>query len=270
MILRYLALIFSICISTSICSANNLPEPKTWETQVKQLILDEEILFDGTDLMSLNTPYRALDAAMVPIDIELKFKQTKEKYAKSMTIVVDENPSPVVGMFSFSQKIGNASLSTRIRVDRYTYVRAILEMNDGKKYMVSNYVKAAGGCSAPSLADMDSVMARLGKMKLKFLETGPKGNLNKAQLIISHPNYSGLQFNQLTRAEIPAHFVNIIEVFQDNQLIFRANPDISLSEDPSVTFHYLNSGGPLNVRISDSEGMQFAGDYPLDELLTSK
>ena len=50
-----------------------------------------------------------------------------------------------------------------LRVDKYTYVRAILEMNDGKKYMVSNYVKAAGGCSAPSLADMDSVMARLGK-----------------------------------------------------------------------------------------------------------
>ena len=42
-------------------------------------------------------------------------------------------------------------------------------MNDNKKYMVANYVKAAGGCSAPSLADMDSVMARLGKMKMKFI-----------------------------------------------------------------------------------------------------
>ena len=29
--------------------------------------------------------------------------------------------------------------------------------------MVANYVKAAGGCSAPSLADMDSVMVRFGK-----------------------------------------------------------------------------------------------------------
>ena len=78
--------------------------------------------------------------------------------------------------------------------------------------MVANFVKAAGGCSAPSLADMDAVMARLGKMKMKFIKTmkHEKG-LNKAEFLISHPNYSGLQFNQLTRAEIPAHFINYIK-----------------------------------------------------------
>ena len=78
--------------------------------------------------------------------------------------------------------------------------------------MNSNFVKAAGGCSAPSLADMDAVMARLGKMKMKFIETGPQNSINKAEFLISHPNYSGLQFNQLTRAEIPAHFVNSIKI----------------------------------------------------------
>ena len=48
--------------------------------------------------------------------------------------------------------------------------------------MISNFVKAAGGCSAPSLADMDSVMARLGKMKMKFIETNQASNsVNKAK-----------------------------------------------------------------------------------------
>ena len=40
-------------------------------------------------------------------------------------------------------------------------------------------LKAAGGCSAPSLADMDAVMARLGKMKMKFIETSAEKNLIK-------------------------------------------------------------------------------------------
>ena len=262
--------IFAIFVSLNINAADKAPEPVTWNTQVKQLILDDQKIFDGSELIALETPYRALDAAMVPIDIRFKFKQTENKFAKSLTIVVDENPSPIVGTFNFTQKTGDASLSTRIRVDRYTYVRALLEMNDGKIFMVSNYVKAAGGCSAPSLADMDAVIARLGKMKLKFIETGPTGNINKARLIISHPNYSGLQFNQLTRAEIPAHFINVIEVYQDGNLIFSANPDISLSEDPSVTFNYLNSGGPISVKVKDSEGMEFAGDYPLDKILSAK
>ena len=47
--------------------------------------------------------------------------------------------------------------------------------------MVSNFVKAAGGCSAPSLADMDAVMARLGKMKMKFIKTEAEKGLNKAE-----------------------------------------------------------------------------------------
>ena len=63
----------------------------------------------------------------------------------------------------FTPKTGNPSLTTRIRIDKYTYVRAIAEYNNGDKFMVSNFVKAAGGCSAPSLADMDAVMARLGR-----------------------------------------------------------------------------------------------------------
>ena len=62
--------------------------------------------------------------------------------------------------------------------------------------------------------------------------------------MISHPNYSGLQFNQLTRAEIPAHFINYVKVEQDGEMIFEAI-DISLSEDPSFTFNYRNTGGAI-------------------------
>ena len=50
-------------------------------------------------------------------------------------------------------------------------------------------------------------MARLGKMKMKFIKTGEKNILNQAEFLISHPNFSGLQFNQLTRSEIPAHLL---------------------------------------------------------------
>ena len=41
---------------------------------------------------------------MVPIDVNFKFKQTKKNLLNQLTIVVDENPSPVVGKFSFYSK----------------------------------------------------------------------------------------------------------------------------------------------------------------------
>ena len=258
--LIFLFLFFSI---TFVFANDKKPEPVTWEQNVKGLLYDDNVkIRDGSDLMVLETPYRALDAAIVPISINFLKDQSPTDYIKHLTIVIDENPSPIVGKFEFSPKVGNASFSTRVRIDKYTYVRAIAENNKGEKYMVSNFVKAAGGCSAPSLADMDSVMARLGKMKMKFIKTSNEINkLNKAKFLISHPNFSGLQFNQLTRSEIPAHFINFVRIEQDGDLIFEASPDISLSEDPSFTFNYLNTGGSLTVKVNDSEGQSFSKEF---------
>ena len=261
-------LIFSVFVNFGSNANEKSPEPVTWNDYLKEAVFGDEIINDGSQLFSLDTPYRALDAAVVPISINFNKDQTENNFVKSLTLIVDENPSPVVSKFNFTPKVGNASLTTRVRIDKYTYVRAIVEMNNGEKYMNSNFVKAAGGCSAPSLADMDTVMARLGKMKMKFFETGNNTLPSKAQFLISHPNFSGLQFNQLTRAEIPAHFVNYIKIEQDNELIIEAYPDISMSEDPSITFHFLDSGSPLKVTVEDSEGKNFAGNFPLSSVIS--
>ena len=266
--LKHFLAIFLIFISVGSFAKDKSPEPVTWNNYLKEAVFGEEVINDGSHMFSLDTPYRALDAAIVPIYINFKKPQSEENFVKSLTLIVDENPSPVVSKFNFTPKIGNASLTTRIRIDKYTYVRAVVEMNNGEKYMNANFVKAAGGCSAPSLADMDAVMARLGKMKMKFFETGNSNSLSKAQLLISHPNYSGLQFNQLTRAEIPAHFVNYIKIEQNDELILEAYPDISLSEDPAITFHFQDSGSPLKVTVDDSEGNNYAGDFPLSSIIS--
>lgn len=244
----------------------NLPEPITWNENLKETLYDDEKIFDGSSFMFLETPYRAADAAMMPISLRFKNNQNADAYVKNVTIIVDENPSPIVGKFFLSEKSGNADLATKIRIDKYTYVRVIAELSNGKKYMVANFVKAAGGCSAPSLGDMDAMMARLGKMKMKFLDTQDIGKLSKAQLVISHPNFSGLQFNQISRAEIPAHFVDSVQIKQDNEIILDVKPDISLSEDPSITFYYVNSGGPLKVQITDNKGGIFLKEWKTSNL----
>ena len=264
-----LTFVIFFCQKNYVYSKGNLPEAITWNNYLKEITFGDDIISDGSSLLELETPYRALDAAIVPITVNVKKKQNSDEFVKTLTLIVDENPSPLVSKFHFTQKTGDASLTTRIRIDKYTYVRAIAEMNNGNKFMVSSFVKAAGGCSAPSLADMDAVMARLGKMKMKFIKTDTKGSVNKAEFLISHPNYSGLQFNQLTRSEIPAHFVNYLRIEQDGQLILEAHPDISISEDPSFMFHYVDSGGPLNVKIEDSDGQKFTRDFPLSEVLSS-
>ena len=142
------------------------------------------------------------------------------------------------------------------------YKRQVVgEDKNGKLYINRKFIKAAGGCSA----------APIGR------SVGPKDKIDifsdgwlfaKKKIQFNHPNYSGLQFNQLTRAEIPAHFVNYIKIEQDNNLILEAYPDISLSEDPAITFHFNDSGSPLKVTVEDSEGKNYAGDFPLSSIIS--
>jgi sulfur-oxidizing protein SoxY len=75
--------------------------------------------------------------------------------------------------------------------------------------------------------------------------------------MIRHPNYSGLQMNQITRHYIPAKFVEHIVVRQGGELVFEMEGGISLSEDPVIDFTYKPTGADLHVRAKDTDGRTF-------------
>ena len=61
--LTFLFLFLSI---TFVFANDKNPEPVTWEQNVKGLLYDDSVkIRDGSDFMVLETPYRALDAAIV-------------------------------------------------------------------------------------------------------------------------------------------------------------------------------------------------------------
>ena len=237
---------------------------------IKEILFEDREVLEGKDVIALETPYRAFDAAIVPISITAAAAQSKDRYIKAITVVADENPSPIAATFNLGPQNGIASISTRIRIDRYTNVRAIAEMNDGKLYMVSNFVKATGGCSAPALDSMEAAMAKLGKMKLKILSPSSESNPGTAQILISHPNYSGLQFDQIRRTEIPAHFVDSIKIEKDGEMLLSIKSDISISEDPSIHFHYVGANeGEMKATVTDSEGSVFEKSWPLSKSISA-
>ncbi len=129
-------------------------------------------------------------------------------------------------------------ISTRVRVDMYSNVRAVLETNDGKLYMATKFVKAAGGCSAPALKDTDAALAEAGKMQIKTFETAAASPVREGQLMIRHPQYSGLQLNQATGYYIPAKFIRSVDVMRGSDLVFHLEGGISLSENPNIRFTY--------------------------------
>jgi sulfur-oxidizing protein SoxY len=83
--------------------------------------------------------------------------------------------------------------------------------------------------------------------------------------MIRHPNYSGLQMNQLTRHYIPAKFVDRIALSQGGEPVFEMEGGISLSEDPVIGFDYKPNGAPLRVSVKDTDGRVFETSAHLDE-----
>lgn len=76
--------------------------------------------------------------------------------------------------------------------------------------------------------------------------------------MIRHPNYSGLQRDQITQLFITAHFIDTLEVHQGDDLLFTMTGGISISENPVFRFHYDDNGSEtLNIRATDTEGNVF-------------
>jgi sulfur-oxidizing protein SoxY len=234
-------------------------DESTWSDLKTQLFKDRPIQEDST-LLTLDAPTRAEDAALVPIDFHVAVPEADTRKVVSVTVVVDENPAPMVSTVRFDvDGTRHFDFSTRVRVNSYSFVRAVAEASDGTLHMVKSYVKAAGGCSAPAVKDPEEAKAEAGKMRFRvFGNTGR----DEAQVQIRHPNYSGMQMDQVTRLYTPAWFVEQVTVKQGDQPVFAMHNGISLSEDPTFRFSYKSNGLPVSVEAKDSQGNSFREQFP--------
>jgi sulfur-oxidizing protein SoxY len=218
-------------------------------------------------MLKLEVPARAIDAAVVPLAIRAVVPAGAPVQISKLYLIIDANPSPVSGIFQVAAQVAgqaggansSTQIETRVRIDGYSFVRAIAEMTDGKLYGVTRFVKASGGCSAPPTGDLALAASMAGRMSLQITGDPAGSEPMQAQLSISHPNHSGLALDQVSRQFTPAHYVRKVEIKQGSRLLFSADVDFSMSENPSFRFQFAPQGtGELVVNVEDSQGKKFA------------
>jgi sulfur-oxidizing protein SoxY len=223
---------------------------------------------DGSDVISIEMPYRAEDAAIVPVTLRSKLASDDGRQLRAITLVIDQNPAPMAAKFELGADARVSEISTRVRVNSYTNVHAVAELSDGKLYMVKTYVKASGGCSAPAAKNAEEAKSRLGRMKYRqFTEAdqGPSSGKREAQIMIGHPNNSGLQMDQITHLYIPAFFIDELRLWQDNSPVLSMEGGISISEDPNIRFTYVSNGAStFRAEARDTSGHVFNKEWKAD------
>jgi sulfur-oxidizing protein SoxY len=246
-----------------IASAVPISAPRADESEKSWFELRDDMfkgrpIADGSAILSLGAPVRAEEPALVPIEIKDLRPAGAANPIKTLTLIVDENPAPVAAVFTLAPDAQLTSLETRIRVNAYSFVRVVAEMADGSLEMVKRYVKATGGCAAPASKNADEAIASMGQMRLRHYASAAAGGETELQLQIRHPNYSGLQMDQVTGLYRPAHFVSTIRISADGKPVLSVEGAISLSENPSLRFKYRGADAKtIAAHVEDSEGKIF-------------
>jgi sulfur-oxidizing protein SoxY len=227
-------------------------------------------LLDGAGVVTLDAPVRAEDAAIVPVTMSVSLPAGDARRLVALTLVIDQNPSPVAGVFKIGPNAVLNSLSTRVRVDTYTNMHVVAELSDGGLYVTQRFVKASGGCSAPMVKDPKEAKAAMGQMKLRQFAGAPddaagapRPDERDVQIMLRHPNNSGMQMDQLSRLYIPPLFVEDVKIWQGEDLVLAMAGGISISEDPNFRFTYrLASTSDFRVEITDNDKHVFKSEFP--------
>ncbi|MBR1214159.1 quinoprotein dehydrogenase-associated SoxYZ-like carrier [Bradyrhizobium sp. JYMT SZCCT0180] len=238
-----------------------------------QDIFNNRPMNDGAEVIGIEMPYRAEDAAIVPVTLRTKLLPGDSRRVLRITLVIDQNPAPMAAKFELGPDANVTEISTRVRVNNYTDVHAVAELSDGKLYMTKTYVKASGGCSAPATKVADDAKSRLGQMRYRQfaragegLRQGPASGTREAQIMIGHPSHSGLQMDQVTQLYIPAFFVDQLRLWQDDSLVLAMEGGISISEDPNIRFTYVSNGAKrFRAEARDTEGHVFQKEWKVDD-----
>jgi sulfur-oxidizing protein SoxY len=237
-----------------------------WD-ELRPRIFGPRPILDGTGMVELVSPYRAADDRQVPLAIKAKLREGLT--VSKASLVIDENPMPLSAAFHFDKSVSEIAVGANFRFNGPSPVHLVIEASDGTLYGVESYVKTSGlgACASPPVRDPVEALADLGRMDLEDV-TGRLSAATmierRARLAIRHPNHTGLQMNQLTLHYVLPRYVDLIEVKQGDEMLFRLEAGISLSEDPRIDFAFrLNGASSLDIRIRDTDKAEFTKSFPL-------
>ena len=258
----YLALL-SLTLTAAAADESANPDTEIWRKVRADLFGERPITQVHADgRIALEMPARAADAAVVPLVIRVR-PSPNDAPTRKLYVVIDRNPSPIAGIFEFGKGSGSPELETRVRIEEYTWVRVIAERADGSLLVAQRYIKAAGGCSAPAGKSLAERLAEMGQIKWRIDPPADPLAPVWVQLMIRHPNNSGLAMDQVTHLYDPPYYVRNVRVTRGDELVFYADVDFSISENPAFRFTLKpGKSGALRASAIDSSGRTFESSAP--------
>ena len=233
------------------------PNPKLWSV-LKEAYFEKREMTE-VDFIKVDAPRRAESGAQVPVTYIIDNAAAKGVKIKKLYAFVDANPIPLTATYHLTDALGNFNLSTRIRFETDAFVRLVGETEDGKLYLASREIRAAGGCGGTVDGDEAQIRASAGKIKFKVDEPVKMGFATTATFNIKHPMRTGLQRELVSQGFVPAFYIKKAEFTYGGKPVMTVDVGVGTAEDPYFKFDFVpDAPGKLDVTATDNEGKTFS------------
>jgi sulfur-oxidizing protein SoxY len=240
------------------CSASAFaePDPKLWPVMKEAFFAKREMT--EVDFIKIDAPRRAESGAQVPVTYSVDNAAAKGVKIVKLYAFVDANPIPLTATYHLTDALGDFNLSTRIRFETDAFVRLVGETADGKLYLASREIRAAGGCGGTVDGDEAAIRASAGKIKFKVEEPVKMGAATATTFNIKHPMRTGLQRELVSQGFVPAFYINKAAFNYNGKNVLTVDVGVGTAEDPYYKFNFVPSEpGKLEVTATDNEGKSF-------------
>ena len=232
------------------------PDPKLWPV-MKEAFFEKRAMIEA-DFMKIDAPRRAESGAQVPVTYTINNAAAKGVKIVKLYAFVDANPIPLTATYHLTDNLGSFNLSTRIRFETDAFVRLVGETADGKLYLASREIRAAGGCGGTVDGDEAVIRASAGKIKFKVEDGVKMGSATPVTFNIKHPMRTGLQRELVSQGFVPAFYINKAEFTYNDKTLMTVDVGVGTAEDPYFKFDFVPSApGKLSVVATDNEGKSF-------------
>ncbi|HNV87663.1 MAG TPA: quinoprotein dehydrogenase-associated SoxYZ-like carrier [Methylotenera sp.] len=248
-------------LSGAILLASSLPvfaeaDPKLWPVMKEAFFAKREMT--EANFIKIDAPRRAESGAQVPVTYSIDNAAANGVVIKKLYAFVDANPIPLTATYHLTDALGNFQLSTRIRFETDAFVRLVGETADGKLYLASREIRAAGGCGGTVDADEAAIRASAGKIKFKVDDPVKIGSASSTTFNIKHPMRTGLQRELVSQGFIPAFYINKAAFTYNGKPVMTIDVGVGTAEDPYFKFNFVpDAPGKLEVVATDNEGKSF-------------
>ncbi|MES2546397.1 MAG: quinoprotein dehydrogenase-associated SoxYZ-like carrier [Pseudomonadota bacterium] len=232
------------------------PNPTLWPV-MKEAFFEKRAMTEVT-FMKIDAPRRAESGAQVPVTYSIDNAAANGVKIVKLYAFVDANPIPLTATYYLTEALGDFNLSTRIRFETDAFVRLVGETADGKLYLASREIRAAGGCGGTVENDEAATRAAAGRIKMNVEPPAKFGAATPATFNIKHVMRTGLQRDLVSQGFVPAFYINKTEFKYNGKPVMTVDVGVGTAEDPYFKFNFIPAEpGKLEVVATDNEGKSF-------------